>query len=116
MVNKPDYIQFIELQEGVFSYMKFHQFDKSILKYLDDKSFERVFEVGIVSKSGKARWSEVIYKTKQSFFLHLESNNEDDESYWLTIYYKPEKKNELLLFTNQMLKPFKEGDINNVSS
>ena len=116
MVEKPDYIQFIELQDGVFSIMKFHQFDNTILKYLDSKSFDRVYEVGLVSKTGKARWSEVIYKTKQEFFLHLKSDNEEVESFWLNIYYKPDKRNELILFTTQILKPFKDGAINNTTT
>ena len=116
MVTKPDYIQFIELQDGVFSVMKFHQFDASIIKYLDGKSFDRVFEIGIVNKSGKARWAEVIYKTKQSFYFHLISNNEEEESFWLNIYYKPENRSELLLLTTQILKPFKDGAIDNTTT
>lgn len=115
MVTKPDYIQFIELQDGVFSVMKFHQFDYSIIKYLDSKSFERVYEFGVVNKSGKAKWSEVIYKTKQEFYLHLQIDNNEDDSLWLNIYYKPDKRNELILFTTQMLKPFKDGTIDNTT-
>jgi hypothetical protein len=116
MVNKPDYIQYLELQDGVFSIMKFHNFEKEIIEYLDEKSFDRVYEVGLVSKSGKARWSEVIYKTKQGFFFHLNSNNEEEETFSLTIYYKPENRNELLLLTTQILKPFKDGAIINTAT
>jgi hypothetical protein len=116
MVNKPDYIQYLELQDGVFSIMKFHNFEKEIIEYLDEKSFDRVYEVGLVSKSGKARWSEVIYKTKQGFFFHLSSNNEEEETFSLTIYYKPENRNELLLLTTQILKPFKDGAIINTTT
>lgn len=116
MVTKPDFIQYMELQEGVFSIMKFHQFDKEIIKYLDGKSFERVYEVGIVNRNGKARWSEVIYKTKQSFYFHLVSNNSEEESYHLNIYYKPDKRNELVLLTTQILKPFKDGTIDNTTT
>ena len=114
MIEKPDYIQFIELQDGVFSVMKFHQFDKEIIKYLDSKSFERVFEIGIVNRTGKARWAQVIYKTKQSFYFHLKSNNaEEEENFYLNIYYKPDQRNELLILTTQILKPFKDGPIDN---
>lgn len=108
-INKPDYIQFIEVQENVFSVMKFHDFDKEIIDYLDKKAFDRVYEVGVVSKSGKAKWSEVIYKTKQNFFIHLTSIDEDKESFSLTIYYKSEQRGELLIFTTKILKPFKDG-------
>lgn len=113
MVTKPDFIQFIELQDGVFSVMKFHQFDNEIIKYLDSTSFERVYELGVVNKSGKAKWVEVIYKTKQSFYFHLKSNEEEQELFWLNIYYKPQNRNELLILTTQILKPFKDGAIDN---
>lgn len=109
---KPDYIQYLELQEGVFSIMKFHRFDKSILKYFDEKKYDRVFENGVVNVTGKARWEEVIFKTKQEFYLSFKSL-EDGEEYLLDIYYKPEKRNELLFFTNQLLKPFRDGTIDN---
>lgn len=115
MVNKPDYIQFIEVQDGVFSVMKFHKFGQEIIKYLDDKNFTRVYEVSIVSKVGKAKWSEVIFKTKQDFYLHL-VNDTDDEEYSLNIYYKADKRNELLFLTSQILKPFKDGIINNTGT
>jgi len=109
MVTKPDYLQFLELQEGVFSVMKFHTFDKEILKYLDEKNFKRVFEESTVSKTGKASWYEVIFETNQQFYIHLKlSERVEEESYWMHIYYKPEKRNELLFFTTQILKPFRE--------
>ena len=109
---KPEYIQYLELQEGVFSLMKFHTFESAILKYFDDKKYDRVFEYGVVSSNGKAKWEEVIFKTKQEFYLSFKSMGLGDE-YLLDIYYKPEKRNELLFFTNQLLKPFKDGTTNN---
>ena len=108
---KPEFIQYLELQEGVFSVMKFHRFSKNVIKYFDDRKYERVYEIGIVNIVGKARWQEVIFKTKQDFYLEFKSSD-DEEEYLLDIYYKPEKRNELLFFTNQVLKPFKDGTIN----
>lgn len=116
MVNKPDYIINVEKQEGILSIMKFHSFDEYALKFLDEKKYERVFEEGSVKTSGKAKWNEIIYKTTQSFFLHFFSNSEDDEQYWLNIYYKPEKRNELIFFTTQILKPIKDGATNNTTT
>lgn len=115
MVNKPDYIQYIEIHEGVFSVMKFHLFDSSILKYFDEKSFNRVYEVSKVASTGRASWDEVIFETNQQFYLHLFNNHgdQDQQKYWLHIYYKAEKRNELLFFTTQILKPFKDGSNNN---
>lgn len=113
-MTKPDYIQFIELQEGVFSIMKFHRFDKDIVKYFDDKQYPRVYEVGLVSKTGKARWDELIFKTKQEFYFHFKSSDENEE-YLLDIYYKPDKRNELLFFTSRVLKPFIDGTVNDTT-
>lgn len=114
MVNKPDYIQYIEIHEGVFSVMKFHLFDSSILKYFDEKSFNRVYEVSKVASTGRASWDEVIFETNQQFYLHLFNyGDQDQQKYWLHIYYKAEKRNELLFFTTQILKPFKDGSNNN---
>lgn len=112
MVEKPEYIQYVELQGGVLSVMSFHKFNKDIIKYIEEKKYEIVFETSQVSLKGKAKWNELIFKTKQEFYLHFKSNNEEDESFWLTIYYKPEKRNELIMFTTQILKPFKDGTTN----
>ena len=112
---KPEFIQYLELQEGVFSFMTFHTFEKAIIKYFDDKKYDRVYEHGVVSSNGKARWEEVIFKTKQEFYLSFKSMGLGEE-YFLDIYYKPEKRNELLFFTNQILKPFIDGTINNTGS
>ncbi len=116
MVTKPDYIQYLEIQGGVFSVMKFHQFDKSVIKYLDEKSMTRVYEIGKVPKNGKALWEEVIYQTKQNFYIHVFDLDLEHESYYINIYYKAEQRNELLLFTTQMLKPFKDATINDTGT
>lgn len=111
---KPDFIQFIELQEGVFSVMKFHRFDIDVVKYFDDKQLQRVYELGFVPITGKAKWEEVIFKSKQEFYLHFKLTEEND--YKLDIYYKPEKRNELLFFTSRLLKPYIDGTTNNTTT
>jgi hypothetical protein len=112
---KPKYIDFIEKDSGIFSTMIFHKFSKDIVKYLDEKSFTRVYEVGTVQKTGKASWDEIIYKTKQDFFIHVGEYDKEYDSYCLNIYYRTEQKNELLFFTNQILKPFNNGTIDNTA-
>ena len=117
MVNKPDYIINSEKTEGIYSVMVFHLFDPSIIKYLDEKNYQRVYEEGRVKNSGKAKWIEIIFKTQQPFYLHIINNmEEDDEQYWLNIYYKAENRKELLFFTTQILKPFKDGTNNNTTT
>jgi hypothetical protein len=110
-MTKPEFIQYLELQEGVFSILKFHRFEKDIVKYFDDKSYPRVYETGVVSITGKAKWVELIFKSTQDFYLHFKLSEENEE-YSLDIYYKPEKRNELMFFTSKILKPFIEKNIN----
>jgi len=109
-MGKPEYIKKIEENEGIFSEMDFHRYTSNLIKYLDDKKLTRVYERGLVSSSGKASWAEVIFQSKQKFYLLVEciQVNKEDE-YSLTIYYKPEQFQELLFFTTQLLKPFKDG-------
>ena len=116
MVNKPDYILDVESKDGILSIMRFHMFEGNVLKILDDKKYIRVFEEGSVKTSGKAKWIQVIFKTTQSFYLHFINDNEDDEQYWLNIYYKPENRSELIFFTTQVLKPIKDGTTNNTTT
>lgn len=112
-MGKPEYIKRLEDVEGVFSEMDFHRYSANLIKYLDEKILTRVYERGVVSSSGKASWAEVIFQSKQKFYLFVEclQVNKEDE-YTLTIYYKPEQFQELLYFTTQLLKPFKDGTIN----
>lgn len=116
MVKKPDFILDLENKDGVLSLMRFHKFDNLIIKILDDKNYVRVYEEGFVKTTGKAKWVEIIFKTAQPFYLHLINDIEDDEQYWLNIYYKPENRKELLFFTTQVLKPIKDGTTNNTTT
>lgn len=114
MDNKHEFILDLESKEGVFSLLKFHRYTDNLIKYLDENKMSRVFESGVVSNKGKAKWNEVIFKTAQSFYLHVRTvdvNGEDE--YELTIYYKPQQLNELLLVTTKLLKPFKDAADNN---
>lgn len=112
MTKKNSYIEKLEQVDGVFSIMKFHKFQNNLIKYLDEKNFQRVYEVSIVPFNGKATWEEVVYETKQKFYLDVLYSNSDDD-YSLTIYYRPEGFQELIYLTTQLLKPFKDGTNNN---
>ena len=110
-MNKNSYIIRLEQTEGVFSVMKFHKFQNNLIKFLDDKKMQRVYEVGNVPANGKASWEQVIFETKQKFYLDV-NYFKTDEEYGLTIYYKPEQFQELIYFTTQLLKPFKDATNN----
>ena len=114
-MKKNAYIEKLEQTEGVLSVMKFHRFQNNLMKYLDEKNFSRVYEVGLVGASGKAIWEEVVYETKQKFYLDVTFSN-SEEDFGLTIYYRPEKFQELIYFTTQLLKPFKDARDNNTTA
>lgn len=109
---KPKYVEHLETQEGVFSCLEFHRYPYGLIQYLDEKKFTRVFERGVVSSRGKARWIEVVYRTNQKFYFHVNSANQEEDECELTIYYKPEQFSELIFLTTQVLKPYKEAKIN----
>lgn len=113
-LGKSDFINQLELKEGVFSLLDFHRYQDNLIKYLDEKKLKRVYEKGVVSNRGKAKWEEVIFETAQKFYFQVNTINVNgDDEYGLTIYYKPEQFNELIFLTTQLLKPFKDGAINN---
>jgi hypothetical protein len=113
-LGKPEFISQLEIKEGVFSLLDFHRYQDNLIKYLDEKKLKRVFEKGVVSNRGKAKWEEVIFETAQKFYFQVNTINVNGEDeFGLTIYYKPEQFNELIFLTTQLLKPFKDGTDNN---
>lgn len=113
-LGKPEYIKQLEDREGIFSLLDFHRYSDNLIKYLDEKKLKRVFEKGVVSNKGKAKWEEVIFETAQKFYFQVNTINVNGEDeYGLTIYYKPEQFKELIFLTTQILKPFKDGTNNN---
>lgn len=109
-LGKPEYITQIEEKEGIFSLLDFHRYSDNLMKYLDEKKLKRVYEKGVVSNKGKAKWEEVIFETAQKFYFQVNTINVNGEDeYGLTIYYKPEQFKELIFLTTQLLKPFKDG-------
>jgi len=115
-MNKPQYIGKIEEKEGVLSLLDFHRYSGNLFQYLDEKKLTRVFERGVVSNKGRAKWEEVIFQTAQNFYFHVRAyivNGE--EEYGLTIYYKPEQFKELIYLTTQLFKQFKDATDNNTT-
>lgn len=112
-MDKHEFITTLENTEGVFSIMDFHLFDGDLFKFLEDKKMSRVFEKSKVMLEGDVIWVEVLYKTKQSFYLHLENKTIGSPRWGLRIYYKPEQLNELVIFIKQVLKQFRDATINN---
>lgn len=117
MVGKAEYIIQLERENGVFSLLDFHRYSDNLIKYLEEKNLKVVFQKGVVSNKGKAKWEEVIFETAQKFYFQVNTINVNGEDeYGLTIYFKPEQFKELIFLTTQLLKPFKDGTVNNTTT
>jgi hypothetical protein len=112
-MKKPKYIKNIEKTEGIFSIMNFHKFRTEMYKMFEEKKTPKVFEKSFIHIDGSFEWVELIYKTQQNFYLHMVNESEDETIWSLTIYYKPENLNELVIFIRQVLKQLRDDTINN---
>lgn len=113
---KPEYIQHIESKDKTFfSIMVFHQLEGEFLKYLHEKKLSVVYEKSSMNDKGKIRPDDVIFKSQQGFYLHVENRTGivAEPKYFLTIYYNAEQYNELFLFSSQLLKQYKNATTNN---
>jgi len=110
-MDKPEYIQNLESKEDIFSVMVGPALKGEFLKYLSEKKLTRVYEKSSINESGLIKFEEVIFKSQQNFFLFLEIRTipQSDTISNLTIYYKIEQYNELVLFSSQLLKQYKNA-------
>jgi hypothetical protein len=108
-MKKPKYIKELEKTVGVFSVMDFHVFRTQISDYFDEKKIEKVFEKSEILMDGSAKWIEMVYKTVQPFYLYVRNESDDLPEWYITIYYKPEQLNELIVFIRQVLKQLRYG-------
>ena len=114
-MEKPEYIQNLELKDGIFSVMLCPELKGEFLKYLNEKKLTRVYEKSSMNESNMVKFEEVIFKSQQNFFLFIEIRviPQSDTISKLTIYYKTEQYNELYLFISQLLKQYKNATTNN---
>jgi hypothetical protein len=113
MMKTPKLINALEKVGGVFSETNYGLCNGNLAEYLNGKKLERVFEKGDLNQRGKLSFDEIIYKSRQDFYLYIKLVPGIDEVWSLTIYYKPEQQNELVLFITQLLKPFINATNNN---
>lgn len=109
---KPEYIKELEKQDGIFSIMNFHPFRSEVYRFFEEKKLSKVYEKSHVNLDGNAVWDEMIYQT-EPFYLHIENRSSDIPEWYITIYYKPEKFNEVLIFIRQSLKQLRYGTADN---
>jgi hypothetical protein len=110
-MDKPNYIENLELKDGIFSVMVCHELKGEFLKYLSEKKLSRVYEKSSMKNNGVIVFEEVIFKSQQNFYLFVEIRviPQTDTISNLTIYYKTEQYNELYLFISQLLKQYKNA-------
>jgi isocitrate/isopropylmalate dehydrogenase len=105
-MKKPQYISKLEETQQMFSIMELGTIDKDLQVFFKDKKVTIVYSE-TKNKNGYLVWDEIIYKTSQSFYIHISHNKSDIDKWSMNIYYNPEQLNELIIYTNQLLKQIK---------
>jgi hypothetical protein len=108
---KPDYIKHLEQSAGIYSELHFPTLNYDLVRYFDEKKLKRVFESSGLGEKDKIFWYEVIYISNHPFYLHVTPIANDTST--LTIYYKPEQLNELIVFIRIILKQIDNAANNN---
>lgn len=111
MIEKPGYIKNFETKNNDFlSTIEISFTDRKLEKFLDSRNFTTMWSRSSSDPMEyKIEVHEKIYKTKQGFFLYLFLGSDTSV---LTIYYKQEQHNELLIFIPLLLKQYKNDTIN----
>jgi hypothetical protein len=110
-MDKPEYIQNLESKEDILSVIFCPELKGDFLKFLGDKKLRRVYETSSIDSQGLIKFDEVILKSQQGFYLCVKNKTQInyEPKFNLTIYYKIEQYNELVLFSSQLLKQYKNA-------
>lgn len=109
---KPDYIKHQELSQGILSELFFPTVLVDLIKFFDSKKTKRVYESSGLSEKDQIVWYEVVYVTNHPFYIHVKPLT--DSSSTLTLYYKPDQLNELIVFIRIILKQIDNATTNNI--
>lgn len=111
-MKKPKYIKKIENSLGLMFSRTEVKFSNGldIIEFINKRSYEVVWSSGYINiNDEKMLYNEKIFKTKQNFYLYL---NSSVDFVIMDIYYKEDQKNELQIFIKQLLKQYKNERIN----
>lgn len=106
--NKPEYIKRLEQEEGIFSLMGFKVIKEDQFNIIDSK-LETVWSISSYV-DGDILWEKKIFKTKQNFYIVAVN---DTSMWFLSIYYRQEQLNELILFIKSLSKELENARTNN---
>lgn len=100
-MTKPDCLKTIETKIGTLSKMTSYKREEKFVYEFLQKKYLIVYSIASFEKNKKPVYSEIVFKTPQPFFIHM-NKNENDWS--MDIYYLSENYKELLFFINQIEK------------
>lgn len=105
VIETPEYIK----KEGIFSKVDISM-PKGFDVFLKNKKMRLMYSESTSDfETGNIKYKCKIYQTQQEFFLYLLFR--DDETIYMTIYYKEPQLSELTIFIKQLLKQFKSSVI-----
>jgi hypothetical protein len=100
---KPEYIENLEKIEGIYSVIEMETPLKSITVLDSNKNLETVYVESKFSEDNKNIINKKLYKTTGEFYICWEKGKGID-MYYLSVYYKPEKIQQILIFLRQLNK------------
>ena len=100
-MKKPEYIENLEKIEGIYSVIELETPLKSINILESNKNLETVYVESKFSEGNKNIINKKLYKTIGGFYIYWEKGV---DMYFLSVYSKPEKIQEILIFLRQLNK------------
>lgn len=100
-MEKPDYIKEIEKVEGILSETKLDIPIEDISKLDLNKNLEVVYVENLFSEDNQLSTVAKLYKTPAGFYIYCKKII---FNYCISVYHKPEKVKEILIFLRQINK------------
>ena len=98
---KPEYIENLEKIDGIYSVIEMETPLKSITALDSNKNLETVYVESMFSEDNKNIINKKLYKTTGEFYICWEKFT---DMYFLSVYFKPEKIQQILIFLRQLNK------------
>lgn len=106
-MTKPEYIKSLEdKSQEIFSKVDYDVLlDKKGIESLDKNKNLVIVHVDADFTSGNLKYNSKLYKTSSEFYIYCKSHlGTGWDNFEVSIYHKPEKLNEVLIFLKQLNK------------
>jgi hypothetical protein len=100
-MKKIKYIRELEKINGIYSVIELEKPLMSVSDLESNKNLLTVYVESKFSEDNKNHITKKLYKTTAGFYIYWER---PIELYFLSVYYKPEKMQEILIFLRQLNK------------